>query len=666
MKKRIFLALALIAMLTCLFAITVSAATEIDGIYYNFNKEAQTATVAKDNCKTGCKLEVVVIPEKVNYDGNEYTVIAIDNYAFEYNTTIKTLVIKPKLARIPNGMVQGATSLKKVYIDFSNVTEIGSRALTLADKDDMNPVEGQEFKIYTVESYDVGVDVEITEVNLANVTSIGAGAFNNTSLKKVTIGPNCKTIGIQTFRFGDLEEIKVESNVDIPNYFCGHNSSLNKIRLGSPTKIGGSAFTCCSGVTEIYVDMSKVTDVGGNAFCFSSQYDGGNNTAQWYNLKGQKIVDLSSVEYLNGGGQSGTFASSNLGSAEIIWPKAIKKMDDQAFRKCNITGTIYINAAEDVTLSMQRWSFDTNKPSLVIAGKGVKTVDCYFEAQCTVVLLDDEVKLSRSDAFKKSGSVVYYKSFTDDSQKVNSNATAIQITAGTATNYGACGIYASVTTADGVVVFDKTTHNFALVGYDNTYCPINAMGNYECSKCEAEKQVANEGTAPVKDGHAFNTLKNIAYASNFINAGEKITVCSCGLENVESVNALFVFLGYSTREEGTAICASYTINTKELNAYKEFNKSFKFGAVGSSKTENILSYEDGEIKAGEKTVVAPVEGEYIAFDFVISGFASSQADLALVIGAYAYDGESIVYLFGNDGAPSTITLNQVIEQEMNK
>ena len=664
MKKKIFLALAIIAMLTCLFAITVSAATEVDGVYYNFNEEEQTATVAKDNCKTGCKLEVVVIPEKVNYDGKEYTVAAIDNYAFEYNTTIKTLVINPKLTKIPNGMVQGATSLKKLYIDFSNVTEIGSRALTLANKDDMNPVAGQEFKLYTPESYVAGVDVEITEISLTNVITINNAAFNNTSLKKVTIGPSCTTIGIQTFRFGDLEEIIVQSNADIPSYFCGHNASLKKITIGSPTKIGGSAFSGCTAVTAIYADMSRVTDVGTNAFLFASKYDGGNSTTQWYNLKGEKKVDLTSLEYARGGGQSGAFASSNVGSAEITWPVGLKEIGDQAFRKCHFTGTMYINAADGYTLSLSRWAFDGNAPTTIIFGKGVKTVDIYYEAQCTVIFLEDEVKLARSDAFKQSGSIVYYKSFSDDSVAVNNKATAIQITSGTAANYGACGVYASVTTADGTVVFDKTTHNYTFVDYDNTYCPINTMGNYLCSKCKDEKQVANEGTTPVKDGHSYDTLKSIVYEKGFLKAGVKTTVCNCTLEKAENVNAIFVFNGYSTKENGTAICVGYTINNNELKDYNSVNTPLTFGAVASIEAENVLSVDNGTVKGGEKTVVAPISSEYASFDFIISGFSAEQNQLALVMCAYVYDGKEIVYLGSTSAtSPYTITLQAVIDNK---
>ena len=50
MKKKIFLVLAVVAMLACIFAISASAAECIDGVYYTFS--GTEATVSSDNQKT--------------------------------------------------------------------------------------------------------------------------------------------------------------------------------------------------------------------------------------------------------------------------------------------------------------------------------------------------------------------------------------------------------------------------------------------------------------------------------------------------------------------------------------------------------------------------------------------------------------------------------------
>ncbi|MBQ4509689.1 MAG: leucine-rich repeat protein [Clostridia bacterium] len=671
MKKRIFLTLALIALTICLFAISVSAATAVDGVYYNFNQEQQTATVAKDNCKEGCKLEVVVIPEKVNYNGTEYTVTAIDNYAFEYNTTIKTLAIMPKLARIPNGMVQGATSLKKLYVDFSNVTEIGSRAVTLATKDDMNPVEGQEFWLYTSESYGTDNEVQIKEVNLSNIVSIGAGAFNNANIEKVTIGSSCTSLSTQIFRFSTLKEIRIDAKVDIPSWFCGHNTALTKVTLANPTAIGGSAFTGCTALSEMRVNMSDVTRIDGSAFIFASKYDSGNTRTQWYDMNGNKFVDLSNVTYIG----SRAFGSSNLGSAdEIVWPKELKQndfgntTDSSCFRNCNIKGTFYLNVADGYSFTLDTWAARGNNFDTIILGNNVSKISGSpwngSKNVQTIVFLSPDIEMTSSDAFKDMGSNIafYHNGLTSNTDFSQTNE--IKIVSGTVTHYGTCGIVANLVTADGNVTVGETTHNYTLVDYDNTYCPMNSVGNYMCSKCDDKKQEIKEGTNPVKDGHSYATILSVEYENGFLKAGIKTTVCSCQLEKTEEIEAIFSFSGYSIKEEGGAICVGYSINQSALKDYNTVNTPLSFGAVASTKTENILSVDNGVVKGAENTVVAGITGDYASFDFILSGFSAEQNELALVMCAFVYDGESISYMQGEmTELPSTVTLQDVINEQ---
>ena len=95
-KKLLLIALIMATMLVGVFAISASAAQAIDGIYYNFS--GTNASVATDN-KANCQLENVVIPEKVTYNGTEYTVISIESKAFGSqnskggSATVKTVSI---------------------------------------------------------------------------------------------------------------------------------------------------------------------------------------------------------------------------------------------------------------------------------------------------------------------------------------------------------------------------------------------------------------------------------------------------------------------------------------------------------------------------------------------------------------------------------------------
>ena len=85
MKKQLLL---LVMMLLPMMA--MSDAVEIDGIYYNLTSEPQVAEVTYNpNKYTGS----VVIPEKVVYDGNEYTVTAIGIQAFENCSGLSSITI---------------------------------------------------------------------------------------------------------------------------------------------------------------------------------------------------------------------------------------------------------------------------------------------------------------------------------------------------------------------------------------------------------------------------------------------------------------------------------------------------------------------------------------------------------------------------------------------
>ena len=663
MKRKIILALALIAMAVCLFALTASA-VEINGVHYTLDNDG-TATVNTDNRKATNL--IAEIPSEVEYEGKTYKVDTIATDAFFDNTTVTEIrILSEYITKIPSNMIANTYStgaLKKIYIDFSKITSIGSAGLNPSNQTNGNSPKANSFYYYDAKAFlKDGSDVVITCPDFSNCTSIGAAAFQGANFEKLII-PEAVYINNQVFRETTIKELVLQgaNREKIDFYSFQACNQLEKITIESRNlkTISNDVFSGSGAVKEIYIDLSKCTSISTSAFEMGNKgYDQGNTQTQWYNLEGKKIVDLSSMKTIG----NRAFASSNLGSAEIVWPIALDSISDQAFRRCNINTMIYLNASEGKTITAPFWCFNGNAPTLIVYGEGVTTVNNVFEAQCTAIFLADSITFGNDAKFDKAGSTLYCKSSVDSSKY--SNGTVINFTSGTVDYFGGCGLIAELTTAGGDVVLDKTTHNYTLVDYDNTYCPINTMGNYRCSKCEDEKQVANEGTNPVKDAHAYDTVKSIVYADGFLKAGVKTTVCKCTLEKAENVNAIFVFNGYSTKENGTAICVGYTINNNELKDYNSVNTPLTFGAVASIEAENVLSVDNGTVKGGEKTVVAPISSEYASFDFIISGFSAEQNQLALVMCAYVYDGKEIVYLGSTSAtSPYTITLQAVIDNK---
>lgn len=661
--KKIFLIIAMIAVLVCLFTISAFA-TEINGVHYTLDNDG-TATVNTDN-KTATTVDVT-IPSEVTYDGVTYKVDTLEARAFSGNKTVQTIrILSEHITVIPDGLYTNTYdgALEKVFIDFSKITSIGGYGLNnSAERNDRTPSSCKEtFAFYDAKAYIAdGSEVKITNPDFSNCTKFGDACFQACAKFDKVVIPAAASLEQQCFRQSTMKELEIyaENITIIKMYSFAHCPNLETIKVFSRkiTEYGNCAFAGCPKLTSIYIDLSTCQYIRGSSFQVGcTGYDRGNTQTQWYNIDGQKIVDLSNVKVFEGS----AFASSNLGSAEIIWPKAIESLADQSFRRCNINSMIYLNAADGKNITAPYWCFNGNAPSLIIYGEGVTKVENTFEGECTAIFLADTITFGNSAKFAKSNSTLYCKSTVDSSKY--SNGTVINFTSGTVDYFGGCGLIAELATASGDFVLDKTTHKYNLVDYDNTYCPINAMGNYECEKCKDTKQVANEGTNPVKDGHSYDTLKSVVYEKGYLSSGVKALACKCTLELTEVVNAIFTFNGYSTNKEQNAICVGFSVDKVALKEYNAVNPTLQFGAVASLSTENILSVDNGSVVGTTNTVVAEVDGDYASFDFVLSGFNEAQYELVLVVCAYVYDGESISYLTNaQSDAPSTITLKAICE-----
>ena len=665
MKKTVILFLTFATIIACLLAVS-ALATEIDGVFYTLDGDGTATVNTKNQTAT---TEDVTIPSEVTFGGVTYKVDAIEQKAFKNNDTVKVIrILSEHITVIPNSFISETHdgALEKIFIDFSKITSIGGYGLnTSSERNDRTPSSCKEnFYFYDANAYlndksEVRIDEPVFNDNVA----FGDACFQACAKFTKIVVPAGATMEQQCFRrtTATYIEIQGEDRASLPYYGFSECASLQTIKVCSKnlTSIPACVFNGSSAVTSIYIDLSKCTSIGSSTFQIGNAgYDKGNTKTQWYNVEGEKKVDLSSVQTLD----SSAFSSSNLGSAEITWPRALKTLGGQMFRKCNITGTIYINGAENSSISVDYYVLDGNNPDIIILGNNVTFYNCELTNAYTLVMLNPNVKITRNSLFKASGSQLYYAGFSADSTYTSfDRCTMTKILSGTADHYGPCGVVASLVTENGNVTVGETTHAYGLTDYDNTYCPMNTMGNYQCAKCLDKRQEANEGTNPVKNGHTYNEIKSIVYAQGFLSDGVKSTACACAHEITEVVDAIFTFNGYSTKENDTAICVSYGVSTLRLNEYNSVNEAAKVGFVVSRSTENPLSVENGEVKGTENTVVAPVIGNYSSYEFILSGFGQGMLDMALVMCAYVYDGEEISYLAtSSTSTPTAITLNEVI------
>ena len=216
--------------------------------------------------------------------------------------------------------------------------------------------------------------------------------------------------------------------------------------------------------------------------------------------------------------------------------------------------------------------------------------------------------------------------------------------------------------------YDETTTTTCVVcKLQNVIIGATATGNHQYTddlNCETDL-VCDVCEITLVNAVTHVTETTVKYENGFLDNGVKTVACTnqgCNHKTEQKLLAIFVFNGYSSNREGSAICISYGINNDSLNEYNSVNKELQFGVVASLDKTSPLFVENGEIACQSNTVLAPVTGDFTAFDFILSGFSSEQSNIELAMCAYAYDGSVISYFTSESSAvPTTVTLKSVLE-----
>ena len=675
MKKRIFLMIAIIVMLASVLAVSVSAAeyTDENGIKYSTSSDGTAKVIDSRKTFTGSE---AIIKETITVGGVEYTVTTIAYDTFSGLANLETIYFPPTITHINGYTYSGCANLKNVYVNFENLVVVGNRALTTCTNSNGDNGTRKDINFYDPSEYGKENPQAVVTANFKSITKIGEAAMQGLNVQHLILGENLESMAKQCFRHSTMSTLKINSTKLTSLYHFSFNACLNLKEieiLSQPTYIENDLFSGCVAVESIKIDLSKCETIKGSAFEFSTgcQGSGVNNVAVWYNLEGERVVDLSSCKILG----SESFGTSNIGSAKIIWPTALETLDDQAFRKANITGPVLINAAEGKTLNLPYWCFNGNNPSIIICNEGVTSVDIKVSGT-TAVFLAPSIKITQKDASFTNGSTLYCYSLTDDSKVPSaSNCTTITITDGVINNYGACGFAADVVTADGTVTVGEISHK-TTTAIDNTLCPMGKVNVTLCQRCDYEAY-SIDGAEVEKKEHNYTLIGSISYI-NFYEMGYKTTKCECGAEknnDVATEAAIFILKGVSFSEYKDAngkysAVQGYEINQASYSAYIASGKTLDFGFVASIAGvtgTQPLKVENGKVSAVNEAKTILVEQGRIAhnyFNIKVSGFSAAQNGLELVMCLFVYDGESVYYLNNIDGKTQstiadTVTVNIV-------
>ena len=683
MKKKILLGVILAVAMMCLFAIAISA-VEINGVHYTLTDSNLTAKVSTDN--RTATTEIVVIPSTVEYDGKTYQVTSIDRDAFygnrnvvelrilsEYITTIPASMIADTYGKDTDGdnIIDKGDKLKKIYIDFSKITSIGSAAFNPSDQTNGNAPKTNSFYFYDAKAFiKDGSDVKITCPDFSNCTSIGSAAFQGANFEKLVIHADLP-LDNQVFRCSTIKELDIKgANRGAISYYVFNScKSLETIRVEGATSISNDVFSGCSAVKEIYINLSNCTSVAGSAFSIGNKgYDQGNTQTQWYNYQGEKIVDLSSVKSI--GNQS--FSSSNVGSAKIIWPTALDSISNQAFRRCNITDPVIINMSAGKETIVPDYFLAGNTPSIIVCGNGVKgmQMDGGFKWDVKIIFLEDTITTLGTDRFKTAGAEVYAKTLPSEASAYGSNVTINYISSGSYRAYGACGLTASVTLTGGATqAFNYVSHNYKGVA-DQTVCPAGSLMVYTCAGCNDTYNVEGENYAG--STHEYNvangaTIVAIVFdGNNYFVPGVTVVKCAhCVQEtNGAEFSPLFIAVGYSSAEEMNGyVSHTVKVNLEAIEEYKKITGiDVQYGVVAAQATDGKpLQIVEGKVATVGKSVAADMTGtSYSTLVIKINGITDNSA---FNCNAYAVVNNEITYLCGEVATDTAVSksLNIVAE-----
>ncbi len=214
---------------------------EINGIFYNLFSKGHIAEVTiNPNYYSG----VLVIPDKVAYQGSVYNVTSIGNSAFGYCTGLTSISIPNSVSIIGTFAFSHCTGLTSIIIP-ENMTSIGNYAFYYCTGLTSIIIPNS---VTSIDQYAFQHCSGLTSITIPNsVTLIGLGAFADcTGLTSIIIPNSVTSIGVSAFRG------------------C---TSLTSLTIGSGVQsISGSAFSNCKELVDVYCWTKNVPQTDNSAF----------------------------------------------------------------------------------------------------------------------------------------------------------------------------------------------------------------------------------------------------------------------------------------------------------------------------------------------------------------------------------------------------------------
>ncbi len=346
-----------------------------------------------------------------------------------------------------------------------------------------------------------------------------------------------------------------------------------------------------------YVNLEDLTEL--------RQIGGDQTFGQSSNLFKGESLDLTGTKLC---AISGKGAFNGVPVAEISLPKTVTTLNDWNIQGTAITSFVF---PEGVTS---------------IAGSQFKLC-----ASLTEIYINNTTTKISDNAFLS----------TNKFEKIFFVGTKAELEA-LITNTSATGNSTFLAVAENIISYaeylalEDKSGKYAVYGY--SYCEAYNDGKHDsvtqtnvcvgtCDKC---------GATAVKHSADADVTVGVKYAEGFADFGVKLEACTCDgcdFANATQVAPIFGVALFSVKEDGTAICVSYTINNEAYKAFLAENEgaSLEFGIVAAASIDaGVESPLDAEMNISHDLTGSG----YSAVDLRLTGDWETQSGVYLSMALY--------------------------------
>lgn len=650
MKKKLLLFLTLVAVMTCIFAISALAAeipewtdiTTVDGM-------PDKSVFGADGTKGATSR--VLMSDGITYPAY-YICNNSDSLGFNYkdlnSKTGKSYAAKDVVRlEVPKGTVKApqaalktangytallTVSLPEGFTTLNGYTFYGSStapsALVKVDfPSTLNKVSEKEFlDCIALEELILPNAIETLPLDFAR---------NTTSLKRVVLPASLKTLGNTAFRYSGISgELVIPEGCTTIGQYAFANTNVERVVIPSTIQsIGAYVFYQCSSITDV---ISKSTIIGAQMF---------------YECENLKNINLENTVTI--GKQA--FNNPNGGTTKIVGlvlPEGLTSIGEYAFTRCDITEIVLPS-----TLTTIGQSVFLGCTSLK---KVVALNTCFGQSMfqnCSnvneLVLTERFVTLGKDAlASVSQTSFITYYTGTDYERIKSVCSSTTRLSQGKYYTYEDY-INGDYTYNKFMVIYDV---NLCVAAFDGVHTEPQDDGNcttaVTCSMCKEHT---------FKEALQHTIGEKITYTS-FLEVGEYYNGCTndgCTVGTTEETKALFAFLGYSVAEFGNggmAIC--FSVDKEAIAKYEQVTgDTVKYGLFAASQKKlGTADIFDSNGNAADGVINADVTAfDLDIFELKITGLTDENKGARLAIGAYvAVTGEGgVEYSYLQSSAPAS-------------